>query len=424
MLRAPSEESEEVSQTFRFIPFEASDLVELCVRSPVTTTLDEDDIRQFSEALAAHYHMEFHQHGCSLLQAYLGSDPDRDTQRIDIPERAELPSRFSAALKRLLDQANFEPITATDLQQALTESSLFKLKLHIDFDQFEEAVLYFRGAEARTESVKIWFGLKRRDLTFINYDRVVLYVRRAADPNGDPGQTWLKLFRNVPRSDLEMLFPETSIQMRWIDKLLIGVPAVVSGGVVLTTKMGATLVVVGSFIGFWLGMRDEPVELNATAVTALFGGMAAFGAYLWKQFSTFKNRKIRFMQTLTKNLYFKNLDNNAGVIHRLIYEAEQEEFKEALLAYLFLSAEPRSQTSVALDGRIEAWLARQGEQSTDFEIEDALGKLEHLGLVTCHEGGYAAIPIEAALSRLRNLWQDFGSQRSAQASAYQDGALV
>ena len=36
------------------------------------------------------------------------------------------------------------------------------------------------------------------------------------------------------------------------------------------------------------------------------------------------------METLTRNLYFKNLDNNAGVFHRLANDAEEEESKEAI----------------------------------------------------------------------------------------------
>ena len=42
------------------------------------------------------------------------------------------------------------------------------------------------------------------------------------------------------------------------------------------------------------------------------------------------------MKALSDNLYFKNLDNNAGVFYHLIDAAEEEEFKEAVLAYYFL----------------------------------------------------------------------------------------
>ena len=37
------------------------------------------------------------------------------------------------------------------------------------------------------------------------------------------------------------------------------------------------------------------------------------------------------MKALSDNLYFKNLDNNAGVFHHLIDAAEEEEVKEAIV---------------------------------------------------------------------------------------------
>ena len=99
-----------------------------------------------------------------------------------------------------------------------------------------------------------WIGLVSKTIAFTNYERVVVYIRFRDDyqqtkdqlPACRPGSTLLKLFQNVPKADLEMLFPNTPVRMRTVDKLLIGVPAVVSGGIVLTTKLGASLVLLGS----------------------------------------------------------------------------------------------------------------------------------------------------------------------------------
>ena len=89
-------------------------------------------------------------------------------------------------------------------------------------------------------------------------------------------------------------------------------------------------------LGFWLGVRREPVELNQAQLVALGAALAAFGGFLVRQFTKFKNRKIQFMKALSENLYFRNLDNDAGVFHHLLDAAEEEEVKEAVLAYHFL----------------------------------------------------------------------------------------
>lgn len=248
--------------------------------------------------------------------------------------------------------------------------------------------------------------MAKKELEFVNFDRVVVYIRFKTD-HEQAGGTMLKLFQNVPKAALEMLFPNTQLLMRWQDKLLIGVPAVVSGGIVLSTKVGATLLLLASMFGFWLGLRHEPVEMNVANLTILFAGLGALGGYLWKQFSNFKNRKLKFMQQLTQNLYFKNLDNNAGVIFRLLNDAEEEECKEALLAYYFLCVGQAPQSRNTLDNAIEQWLAREWNCSIDFEIDDAMDKLLRLGLVEQNQGQFVALPLSAALKKLDERWDSY-----------------
>ena len=179
-----------------------------------------------------------------------------------------------------------------------------------------------------------------------------------------------------------MLFPNTQVGMRLIDKLLIGIPALVSGGIVLTTKLGATLVLLGSLAGYWLGTHDKQVELDKSALIAIGAGVGAVMGYLWKQFSSYKNRKLRFTQALTQNLYFKLLDNNAGVFYRLINDAEESECKETLLAYYFLLSNGETLSAQALDKAIEQWFENNWQCKLDFEVEDALQKLQNLSLAS------------------------------------------
>ena len=220
-----------------------------------------------------------------------------------------------------------------------------------------------------------------------------MYIRVKGDLNQGPtsttlrpGSMMLKLFQNVPLSDVEMLFPNTQVGMRLRDKLLIGIPALVSGGIVLTTKLGATLVLLGSLFGYWLGSHNQPVNLDKGALIALGAGMGAVLGYLWKQFSSYKNRKLRFSQSLIQNLYFKLLDTNAGVFYRLINDAEESECKETLLAYYFLLTSKEPISTEALDATIEQWFEKTWQCRLDFEIEDALKKLRDLSLATESKG--------------------------------------
>lgn len=401
------------SDKFRFIPFRRRDIVEMCLQRN-SLSAEADNFRQLSYMLGQIFHFEFHQVIEALKNAYTDLDPDSDMRNPDLGEARQTES-FVQLLDGLLEKANYERVTESELNQALVESSLFKIRLHVDFDDFSEVSLFARGVSLRKEALPTWFGLRSKTVEFTNYDRVVVYIRIRDDYQHSKqdfascraGATLLKLFRNVPRADLEMLFPNTRVKMRLQDKLLIGVPALVSGGIVLTTKLGASLVLLGSLLGYWLGVSKQPAEMNQAGIMVLLAGVAALGGYLWKQFNNFKNRKLRFMQALTQNLYFKNLDNNAGVFHRLANDAEEEESKEAILAYYFLLTSEDPLSRAELDRAVESWFESSWQCAVNFEIDDALHKLLTLGLVTESGGRFSALSIDDGIRLLDQRWDNY-----------------
>lgn len=110
------------------------------------------------------------------------------------------------------------------------------------------------------------------------------------------------------------------------------------------------------------------------------------------------------MKALSDNLYFKNLDNNAGVFHTLIDAAEEEDFKEALLAYTFLLNNEQGLSKSALDEKIEVWFMDIYDSHLDFEISDALEKLERMQLVTLEGNVYQALSLVEAKQHLDKRW--------------------
>jgi hypothetical protein len=147
------------------------------------------------------------------------------------------------------------------------------------------------------------------------------------------------------------------------------------------------------------------VQLDQSQLVALGAGLLAFGGFLVRQFTKFKNRKIQFMKSLSESLYFRNLDNDAGVFHHLLDAAEEEEVKEAVLAYHFLRTADGPLTPAELDGRIEDWFARRWDATFDFEVEDGVGKLRRLHLVDDDgQGRLTAVALDEAMRRLDETW--------------------
>lgn len=382
---------EKIVTPLRYIPYRRADIVEMCLAEGHLDDAQHPLFRQFANSLAAMVHTEHHTLLEDLKRAYDYLNPQnelRESHLLTMPDHD-----FKTTLLQVLEKANFEQLTEQDLQAALKEASLFKVRLHVDFSQFKEALVFARGQTQRTEEVSWLWGRFRKNITFTHFKRVALYLRLPAQDN-QPEHICLKLFQDVPKSDIEMLFPETEVKMRTIDKLFIGIPAVVSGGIVLSTKMGTTLLLLGSLFGFWLGLHADPVTLNKASVLALLAGTGALGGYVWKQVKNFRTRKLKFVQALTRNLYFKNLANNTSVLYQLIDDAEEEESKEILLAYYFLLISEEALTAQQLDTLIENWFAKHWHYELDFEISDALNKLERFNLASAQGGKWQAVSLE------------------------------
>jgi len=404
----------------RFIPFRKADIVAMCCDGSGLKASEVEEFREFYRILEALFHFEFHRSLETLKNCFAPFNPDADTRPLTeyLPEEKEqLQKELVAEMTDLLNAANFEKITAEDLGQALAEESLFKIRLEVDFDDFEDVIFFRRGESVKQETLATFYGLRKKRFNFTNYDRVTVYLkfkekqyfddRDRKKLNFVPGSTIIKLFHNVPKADLEMLFPNSKVRMKTIDKLIIGVPAAVSGLVVIVTKLGATLILIASVFAFWLGLSNEEAQLNQKHLIALGAGLATLGGFLFRQISKFKNRKIKFMKALSDNLYFKNLDNNAGVFHHLIDAAEEEEVKEAVLAYFFLLRENRPMEKGELDDLIENWFEDRWNCRINFEIDDALKKLERLELVTRDGNILQCRPLAEAQRQLNHIWDNY-----------------
>jgi hypothetical protein len=404
----------------RFIPFRKADVVDMCIGDSGLSEAEVKAFREFCRILEALFHFEFHARLEKLKNCYRPFNPDADTRHIydySDEEKSKLQKQLVSEMTAVLDAANFEKVTAEDLKQALGEESLFQIRLEVDFEDFEDVIFFRRGETVKEEILVKFFGLRKKKFQFTNYERVAIYIkfREKAyfEERGrkhlyfEPGSTIIKLFQNVPKADLEMLFPNSKVRMKTIDKIIIGVPAVVSGMIVLVTKLGASLLLVGAVISFWLGIKDEEVQIKQQQLIALGAGLGTLGGFLFRQINKYKNRKIKFMKALSDNLYFKNLDNNAGVFYQLIDAAEEEEFKEAVLAYYFLLTAKEALTQKELDRRIENWLAERWNCSVDFEIGDAVDKLRRLELIEVDANSLRCIPLSAAKQQIDSIWDNY-----------------
>ncbi len=183
-----------------------------------------------------------------------------------------------------------------------------------------------------------------------------------------------------------MLLPGTQVRMTLLDRTRVLLPTLSGIAIAVYKILWVASVALGSSLAF-LG---------------LIGGTVGYGV---RSLYGYLNTKQKYQLNLTQSLYYQNIDNNAGVIHRLLDEAAEQENREAMLAYYFLwrDAPPEGLSADEFDRRIEAWLATEAEQAIDFEIANALAKLEQLNVATLADGRWRAPPIDTAIEALKRV---------------------
>jgi hypothetical protein len=140
---------------------------------------------------------------------------------------------------------------------------------------------------------------------------------------------------------------------------------------------------------------------------AALSGLAALGALIMRQRLKYERLSLKYQKQISDHVYFRNISNNTGIFDYIVGAAEEQECKEAFLAYYFLLVASSPPNQETLDTRIEEWLATTFGVDIDFEVDDALAKLERLGLLKREGEGLSVPPLDDALVVLDRIWDQF-----------------
>lgn len=317
------------------------------------------------------------------------------------------------ALRELLQRANYREIGPAELKEAFESQALSAVRIEVDMDAFSAMHIHARGKERRSEVIVSWFGLRRRRIDFDVLDRVFVLTcmsdahAQAARVKGHGGadirpmRLNLKLFRGIPVPDMEMLLPNTRLRMRRLDQAVVFVPAAVSIGLAASKVLFSITAIIG-LVKFWIGLRqDHPVASGGWGLVAA-GSFTLLGITMGA-WTKYQKRRLEYANAHSKTLYFQTLDSEAGAILRVLDEAFEQEAKEAVLAWAALHAHGPA-TERALDERIERWIHERTGRHCDFEVDDALAKLERLGVAARAGDTWTAVAPDAAVAGLRARW--------------------
>jgi Protein of unknown function (DUF3754) len=379
---------------------------------------------------ALHYLGRLHQQDSALKLDELMDDyhlfnPDNDIEFAVTTSAQEKELRrktFLEGVGQLVFRANFEPIRREELERVLSQTSPYGVEVDVDIDEFDPLLPFYRGVRGKARSKRDWrWGyLRARHFHVPSYERLFLALtlkpaeqriaeimrkerlsrksaerkfrklRRAMPEWVSSEHVYLKMFKDIPQIDIDMLLPNNGVKFRQFDRLMLWL----SGGGTTVYALAVTILKLA------LAVAISPIVM----FLALFG----FGGTAFRQIMSVINTRTRYMAELVQKLYFHNISSNQGTLTLLIDEAEEEDIKEDALLYAFLLKQlPQTLDLERAKDEIEVFLHDKFTVKVNFDHEEAFGRLAGRGLAGAgHDGGIWTLPPDAAVQHLRQRWME------------------
>ncbi|KAK7315745.1 hypothetical protein VNO77_34316 [Canavalia gladiata] len=191
------------------------------------------------------------------------------------------------------------------------------------------------------------------------FDRIIVVYRPVSSSSKQERGIFVKHFKNIPMADMEIVLPEKKnpglTPMDWVKFLgsaVVGLAAVVSS----LEMTAADLRVVGAILSTVVG-------------------------YCVKTYFTFQQNLAAYQNLITQSMYDKQLDSGKGTLLHLCDDVIQQEVKEVIISFYILMEQGKA-TRQDLDRWCEELIKEEFGEICNFDVDDAVQKLEKMGIVT------------------------------------------
>lgn len=388
-----------------YVPLHTMDVVDFLAQHPQLSSDEVSRFREVASLILSLLHHLYRQHHEQLLYTYAPLDPDRDRLLRSVPttkKRDQLATELFRLTAEALLRANYHKLNDEDIQHALEAASRWGVRMRVDFDSLDQLDVYARGyviGQREYRNWRNWFRLETVRVPL--FQRIVVIFRISGESLSDQFDSrriYLRMFKNVPQEDVDMMLPATGIHMTWLDHSRIVVPSLYAAAITLWRFL-RNVVLLALFGVF------KTIALIVLVVFAIGFGVKSMFTYR-------SNTKRRYMLSMTQSLYYQNLDNNAGVLLRLLEEGEQQEACEAILAYFVTAVLLKNRAPATLDeidDACEQILMEATGLNVDFDVESTAKVLAHLGILRAESSGWRALDIEPAFQQLDRTWDSWYS---------------
>ncbi|KAL3630893.1 hypothetical protein CASFOL_023877 [Castilleja foliolosa] len=228
----------------------------------------------------------------------------------------------------------------------------------------------------RLENMELSFRnlLSKLTIQEPTFDRIIVVYRRASSSKKAERGIYVKHFKHIPMADMEIVLPEKKspglTPMDWVKFLISAVVGLVA--------------VVGS------------VEMPKADLWVMFAILSTVIGYCAKVYFTFQQNMATYQNLITQSMYDKQLDSGRGTLLHLCDDVIQQEVKEVIISFFILMEQGKA-TLEDLDHQCEELIRDEFGERCNFDVDDAVHKLEKLGIV-CRDsiGRYYSVGLSRA----------------------------
>lgn len=386
-----------------FIPMDVHTLIEYLLSRPDLSSDQTQHFRNFCgevDSLLHQQRMAYHQQFCD---AYAHLDPDTDSRNpfadrpdqvqqvpTDLNERERelhddhvsdaASSRTDAAdvillCEQVLEEAGYTRLTQEEIEKCAGVASQWSVPLYVDFDLFDQLIVYARGDIIGTRLRRRLRKLYRRESVAVPiYQRMVVVFQLSHDDNSPENLAasalHLRMFKNIPKQDIDMLLPGTRVRISGVDRVKIIVPSL--GGFLMSLQKMAQIT------RFVLLFAALALHWTAVLVVLLCG-------YMVKSVMSYFQTKNRYQLNLTRNLYFQKLDANGGCAYRVFQQAHRQVSLEMILAYYAILTSDQPISTRRLRRRCERMLREAVDVEVAFRVDPTLERLAEMKAIVQRE---------------------------------------
>ena len=379
-----------------FIPLVTDELVRLCCADLEASVRDR--FQALAVAIQDCHHLRYHRRQVDLKTAYAAFDPDGDALAVLPLHEVERQHRLNdvrSELTWLLERAQYRHLSGSAFDEVLAEASAWGIRMQVDFSIFAHLAVFVRGESFERRTLCSWRTLfQSRQIDVPIFHRLVLAFKlrpgQSLTPTISPDHVYLKLFKDIPRADVDMLLPGARVRLELLDLGKLGV-GVLTG---LGTMSYRVLTQMADF--FRTIMEPGLILWSLTAGVC---------SYAYKSYFDYQTTQQRYHLSLTQSLYFQNLDSNIGVLTRLFDEAEEQETRTAFLGYFCLlrHAGESGVSADSLESAMGLYLDRYAGVPLVCQPGDVVALLDRLALIERHEGILFPVPLGSAVETVRSI---------------------